>query len=47
MHSKDKKIGTEGDQNGIADPETNVPLARGDADKETVIREAKMAGAKH
>jgi sugar phosphate isomerase/epimerase len=47
MHLKDRKKGTEGNQNGHADVETNVVLGTGDVGIDEVMREAKKAGVKH
>lgn len=47
MHLKDRKHGTEGNQNGTADVETNVVLGDGDVGIAEVMREAKKAGVKH
>jgi sugar phosphate isomerase/epimerase len=47
MHLKDRRPGTEGNQNGHADVETNVPLGTGDVGIADVIREAKKIGVKH
>lgn len=47
MHLKDRKHGTEGNQNGTADPETNVALGTGDVGIAAVIEEAKKAGVKY
>lgn len=47
MHLKDRKPGTEGNQNGEADVETNVVLGRGDVGIAEIMKEAKKAGVKH
>jgi sugar phosphate isomerase/epimerase len=47
MHLKDRKPGTQGNQNGNADPETNVVLGQGDVGIFEVIREARKLGVKH
>lgn len=47
MHLKDRKHGTEGNQNGHADVETNVVLGTGDVGIAEVMKEAKKAGVKH
>ena len=47
MHLKDRKHGTEGNQNGHADVETNVVLGTGDVGIAEIMREAKKAGVKH
>jgi sugar phosphate isomerase/epimerase len=47
MHLKDRKHGTEGNQNGHADVETNVVLGTGDVGIAGIMREAKKAGVKH
>lgn len=47
MHLKDRKHGTQGNQNGRADVETNVVLGTGDVGIEAIMREAKKAGVKH
>jgi len=47
MHLKDRKHGTEGNQNGRADVETNVVLGAGDVGIAEIMREAKKAGVKH
>lgn len=47
MHLKDRKHGTEGNQNGRADVETNVVLGTGDVGIEAIMKEAKKAGVKH
>jgi sugar phosphate isomerase/epimerase len=47
MHLKDRKPGTEGNQNGRADVETNVVLGTGDVGIAAIIQEAKTAGVKH
>jgi sugar phosphate isomerase/epimerase len=47
MHLKDRRKGTEGNQNGRADVETNVVLGTGDVGIAEIMREAKKAGVKH
>ncbi len=47
MHLKDRKHGTEGNQNGKADDETNVVLGTGDVGIAEIMKEAKKAGVKH
>jgi sugar phosphate isomerase/epimerase len=47
MHLKDRKHGTEGNQNGNADVESNVVLGSGDVGLEAVMKEARKAGVKH
>jgi sugar phosphate isomerase/epimerase len=47
MHLKDRKPGTEGNQNGNADVETNVVLGQGDVGIAEIMKEAKKAGVKH
>jgi sugar phosphate isomerase/epimerase len=47
MHLKDRKHGTEGNQNGHADVETNVVLGTGDVGIAEVMKAAKKAGVKH
>lgn len=47
MHLKDRKPGTEGNQFGRADVESNVVLGTGDVGIAAIIKEAKKAGVKH
>lgn len=47
LHLKDRKPGTEGNQNGRADDETNVVLGQGDVNIAAVMKEAKKIGIKH
>jgi sugar phosphate isomerase/epimerase len=47
MHLKDRRHGTEGNQNGNADPETNVVLGTGDVGIGEIVKEAKKLGVKH
>jgi sugar phosphate isomerase/epimerase len=47
MHLKDRKPGTEGNQNGRADVETNVVLGTGDVGIAEIMKEAKKQGVKH
>lgn len=47
LHLKDRKLGTEGNQNGTADEESNVVLGQGDVNIAAVIKAAKKIGIKH
>lgn len=47
MHLKDRKIGTEGNQNGNADVETNVVLGTGDVGIAEIMKEGKKIGVKY
>ncbi len=47
LHLKDRKPGTEGNQNGRAPEETNVVLGQGDVNIAAVMKEAKKIGIKH
>lgn len=47
MHLKDRKHGTEGNQFGRVDVETNVVLGTGDVGIAEIMKEAKKAGVKH
>jgi sugar phosphate isomerase/epimerase len=47
LHLKDRKPGTEGNQNGTAPDETNVVLGQGDVGIEAIMKEAKKIGVKH
>lgn len=47
MHLKDRAHGTEGNQDGHADVETNVVLGSGDVGIAEVIKAAKEVGVKH
>ena len=47
MHLKDRRPGTEGNQNGRAPEETNVVLGQGDVNIAAVMKEAKRIGIKH
>lgn len=47
MHLKDRRPGTEGNQNGRADVESNVVLGMGDVGIAEIMKEAKKAGVKH
>ena len=47
MHLKDRQPGTEGNQTGEADVETNVVLGQGDVNIAAVMAEAKKIGIKH
>lgn len=42
MHLKDRKPGTEGNQNGHADVETNVVLGAGDVGIAAIMKVAKI-----
>jgi sugar phosphate isomerase/epimerase len=44
MHLKDRKPGTEGNQNGHADVETNVVLGTGDVGIAAIMKVAKKYG---
>lgn len=44
MHLKDRKPGTEGNQNGHADVETNVVLGAGDVGIAAIMKESKKYG---
>jgi sugar phosphate isomerase/epimerase len=47
LHLKDRKPGTEGNQNGKADDDSNVVLGQGDVNIAAVMKEAKKIGIKH
>lgn len=47
MHLKDRKPGTEGNQNGRADDETNVVLGQGDVNIAAIMKAAKKSSVKH
>ena len=47
MHLKDRQHGTEGNQKGHADVETNVVLGAGDVGIADIMRTAKKLGVKH
>ncbi len=47
MHLKDRKHGTEGNQKGQADVESNVVLGTGDVGIAAIMKAAKKAGVKH
>lgn len=47
MHLKDRKPGTEGNQFGTADDETNVVLGAGDVGIAAIMKEARKLGVKH
>jgi sugar phosphate isomerase/epimerase len=47
LHLKDRKPGTEGNQNGKADEESNVVLGQGDVDIAAIMKEAKRIGIQH
>ena len=47
MHLKDRKPGTEGNQNGRADDDTNVVLGAGDVGIAEIMKVAKKYGVKH
>ena len=47
LHLKDRKPGTEGNQNGHAPDESNVVLGLGDVNIEGVMKAAKKNGVKH
>ncbi len=47
MHLKDRKPGTEGNQNGNADVETNVVLGQGDVGIAAIMKVARKAGVMH
>jgi sugar phosphate isomerase/epimerase len=47
MHLKDRLSGTEGNQKGEADVETNVVLGTGDVGIADIMRTAKKMGVKH
>ena len=47
MHLKDRKPGTQGNQNGTADDETNVILGTGDVNIAAIMEAAKKSHIKH
>jgi sugar phosphate isomerase/epimerase len=47
MHLKDRRPGTEGNQNGTAPDETNVVLGQGDVGIGAIMKAAKKIGIKH
>ncbi len=47
MHLKDRKPGTEGNQNGTADVESNVVLGAGDVGIADIIKQGRKIGVKH
>ena len=47
VHLKDRKPGTQGNQNGQAPEETNVVLGQGDVNIAAVMKEAKKIGIQH
>ncbi len=47
MHLKDRRPGTEGNQFGTADDETNVVLGTGDVGIAAIMKEALKLGVKH
>lgn len=47
MHLKDRRPGTEGNQNGHSDVETNVVLGSGDVGIAAIMKVAKKYGVKH
>jgi len=47
MHLKDRKPGTEGNQNGHADVETNVVLGSGDVGIAGIMKVASKSGVRH
>ncbi|HEX5154524.1 MAG TPA: sugar phosphate isomerase/epimerase [Parafilimonas sp.] len=47
MHLKDRKPGTEGNQNGTAPDETNVVLGQGDVGIAAIMKAAKKIGVKY
>lgn len=47
MHLKDRRIGTEGNQNGSADVESNVVLGQGDVGIAAIMKITKRMGVKH
>jgi len=47
MHLKDRKPGTEGNQRGHADVETNVVLGTGDVGISAIMRQARISGVRH
>ena len=47
LHLKDRKPGTEGNQDGHAPDETNVVLGKGDVGIEAIMKQAKKIGIKY
>ncbi len=47
IHLKDRKPGTEGNQNGRADDSSNVVLGQGDVNIAAIMKTAKKIGIKH
>lgn len=47
LHLKDRRHGTEGNQNGTADDDTNVVLGEGDVGIAAIMKAAKQTGVKH
>jgi sugar phosphate isomerase/epimerase len=47
MHLKDRRPGTQGNQNGRADDDTNVVLGAGDVEIAEIMKVAKKYGVKH
>ena len=47
LHLKDRQPGTDGNQNGHADEETNVVLGKGDVGIAAIMKRAKKYGVKH
>ncbi len=47
LHLKDRKPGTEGNQNGKADEESNVVLGQGDVNIAAIMKESKKISIKH
>ncbi|MEP6952234.1 MAG: sugar phosphate isomerase/epimerase [Ginsengibacter sp.] len=47
LHLKDRKPGTEGNQNGRAPDESNVVLGKGDVGIAAIMKEAKKIGVKY
>lgn len=47
LHLKDRRPGTENNQNGTADDETNVVLGKGDVGIAAIMKAARQTGVKH
>ncbi len=47
LHLKDRKPGTQDNQNGTADEESNVVLGQGDVNIAAIMKEAKKIGVQH
>jgi len=47
LHLKDRRPGTEGNQNGTADDDTNVILGEGDVGIAAIMKAAKQTGVKY